>query len=214
MITVYGVQLSPYVRKVLVSLDILGLDYTIKPVTPFEPSDEFKKLSPLGKIPVLVDGDFVVPDSTLICHYLDEKYGGNKLYPTDVEARTKARWLEEYADTKLVDVLGVQLFLERVVKTKFLNQESNEQLVEENIKQNIPPVLDYLESVVPETGLVSETLSVADISIASFFINAVYADYEVDPTRWPILAGYLGRVYDQPAFQKYIESDKQLLQLK
>ncbi len=213
MITVYGVQLSPFVRKVLISLDILAVDYTLKAVNIFDLPEEFKRISPLGKVPVLDDDGFTIPDSTVICQYLNEKYASNKLYPVELKARTKVRWLEEYADTKLISVLGIPLFFERLVKPKFLKQQTDEQRVEENIKHYIPPVLDYLESVLPEAGFVCETLSVADVTIGSFFLNASYADYEVDRGRWPKLASYVARVYQQPVFQKYIESDKKILQL-
>ncbi|MDE1463700.1 glutathione S-transferase family protein [Spartinivicinus poritis] len=212
MITVYGVQLSPFVRKVLISLDMLELDYTVNPVSPMDPPAGFKAISPLGKVPALEDDGFAIADSTVICQYLDEKYGKNQLYPADLKARTKAWWIEEYADTKLAEVVGMPLFFERVVRPTFLKQEINEQLVEDNIKHNIPPVLDYLESAAPKTEFVCGALSVADISIASLLINAAYADYEIDSKRWSTLSNYLERIYQQPVFRKYIESDKQILQ--
>ncbi|MCX4028480.1 glutathione S-transferase family protein [Endozoicomonas sp. SM1973] len=213
MITVYGVQLSPFVRKVLISLDMLELDYTVNPVSPMDPPEGFKKISPLGKVPALEDDGFAIADSTVICQYLNEKYGKNQLYPADIKARTKAWWLEEYADTKLAEVVGMPLFFERIVKPTFLKQDTNEQIVEDNIKHNIPPVLDYLESVVPETAFVCGALSVADLSIACLMINAAYADYEVDSKRWPTLSSYLARIYQQAVFRKYIESDKQILRV-
>ena len=65
MPTIHGVNASPFVRKVRVAMLEKGLDYDLEPVMPIGVSDEFKKLSPLGKIPVYQDGDFVLPGRAL-----------------------------------------------------------------------------------------------------------------------------------------------------
>ena len=67
---VVGSYLSPYVRKVLVCLELKGIAYEVDPIVPFYGDDRFSGLSPLRRIPVLVDGDLVVNDSSDICAYL------------------------------------------------------------------------------------------------------------------------------------------------
>ncbi len=74
---IIGSYVSPYVRKVLACLELKGLDYEVDPITPFFGNDEFERLSPLRRIPVLVDGDLVLTDSSVICAYLDEAYPGH-----------------------------------------------------------------------------------------------------------------------------------------
>ena len=54
---IIGSFVSPYVRKVLACLELKGLDYEVDPITPFFGNDEFSRLSPLRRIPVLIDGD-------------------------------------------------------------------------------------------------------------------------------------------------------------
>ena len=82
-----GAHLSPFVRKVRVVLAEKNLSYEHDPMVPFGVSDEYKLKHPLGKIPVLTDGDKVIPDSSAIAVYLekiapdpslfsDEAYGG------------------------------------------------------------------------------------------------------------------------------------------
>ena len=75
-LTVIGSFVSPYVRKVLACLELKGLDYQVDPITPFFGNDEFTRLSPLRRIPVLIDGEVVLSDSSVICAYLDEAFGG------------------------------------------------------------------------------------------------------------------------------------------
>lgn len=71
--TVYGAVRSRAFR-VLWLLEELGLDYSHVPAGP--QSEEIRKISPLGKIPVLVEGDAVLRDSTAILTYLADKHGG------------------------------------------------------------------------------------------------------------------------------------------
>ncbi len=59
---IVGSYLSPYVRKVLVCLELKGIPYEVDPIVPFYGNDRFSELSPLRRVPVLVDGDLVVTD--------------------------------------------------------------------------------------------------------------------------------------------------------
>ena len=107
---IIGSYVSPYVRKVLACLALKGLDYEIDPITPFYGGDDFERLSPLRRIPVLIDRDLTLCDSSVICAYLDEAYPGRPLLPGSAAGRARARWLEEYADTRLGDVFIWGLF--------------------------------------------------------------------------------------------------------
>jgi len=112
----YGVKGSPFVRKALVVLEEKGLSYELETMVSVSPkSPELLALHPLGKIPILRDGELVVPDSSVICAYLEKKYPAPALYPADPAEYAKALFLEEYADTRMFEVLGPVLF-ERVVK--------------------------------------------------------------------------------------------------
>ena len=101
---IIGSYVSPYVRKVLACMALKDLVYEIDPITPFYGGEAFDRLSPLRRIPVLVDGDVSICDSSVICAYLDEAYPRRPLLPAAAKDRAQARWLEEYADTRLGDV--------------------------------------------------------------------------------------------------------------
>ena len=68
--------------------------------------------------------------------------------------------------------------------------------------EEIPPILDYLESQVPAEGFLFGSLGIADVSIATFLRNAAFARYKVDATRWPLTAQYADRVLAQECFVK------------
>jgi glutathione S-transferase len=207
----YGASLSPMVRKVVLALEIKGLDYQLDPVIPFNTPEGFEKISPLKKIPALVDGDVTLADSTVICEYLEERYPEVALYPSDLVQKAKARWFEEYADTVLMKVTAEGLFFERVVKP-LMGMETDEDKVQKNLKGNMPKTLEYLESVMPEEGfLLGETFMMVDISIASCFINAGYAGFEPDEGEHPRFVAYMQRVKALPAIQKRMKEDARFM---
>ena len=205
---VHGVSASPFVRKTRVFLIEKGIDYELEPVMPGMVTDEFLKLSPLSKVPVYQDGDFVLPDSSAICAYLEKLQPEPALYPTAAAPFGKAIWYEEYADTKLVEVLTA-IFFQRFVQVKIYKQSSDEEVVKRTLSELIPPVFDYLEGEVSEgEGIVGDRFSIADISLASPFVNLHHGEEQVDAARWPRLAAYVDRILSRPSFRGLIEEER------
>ena len=65
---------------------------------PFYGNEEFGRISPLRRIPVLIDGTVELCDSTVICECLEERYPSPPLLPPAPEMRARTRWIEEFAD--------------------------------------------------------------------------------------------------------------------
>jgi glutathione S-transferase len=190
-LTIIGSFVSPYVRKVLAAMNLKGLSYEVDPITPFYGNDEFQRLSPLRRIPVLIDGDFSISDSSVICDYLDDAYPGHPLYPSDPKQRARARWLEEFADTRLGDLFIWSLFYQKVVRPMVWGEPTDEERVAKAQNEDIPAALDYLEAELPPEGFLFGDIGVADIAIASFFRNGAYAGFETDGARWPRTAAFV-----------------------
>jgi glutathione S-transferase len=201
---IIGSYVSPYVRKVIACILLKGLDYEIDPITPFYGGDEFERLSPLRRIPVLIDGDLVLCDSTVICAYLDERYPGNPLLPERIEDRARARWLEEYADTRLGDIFIWGLFYPKIVHPIVWGEPGDTARIEKTLNEDAPAALDYLEMQLPTQGWIFGAFGLADIAIASFFRNAEYADFKVDRDRWPRTAAFIARVFHYPVFAELL----------
>lgn len=204
VLTVIGSFVSPYVRKVLACLELKGLEYEVDPITPFFGNEEFGRLSPLRRIPVLIDGDFHACDSSVICAYLDEAHDGYPLLPEDPRQRARARWLEEFSDTRLGDLFIWGLFYQKVVRQRVWNETPDEQRIATVVNEEAPAALDYLEGELPERGYLFGPLGLADISVASFFVNARYAGFEVDSARWPKVARFVTAVLGEPVFKKLL----------
>ena len=196
---VIGSFVSPYVRKVLACMNLKALPYEVDPITPFFGNDEFRRLSPLCRIPVLIDGDVTVSDSSVICAYLDEAYPGRPLLPAGAKNRARARWLEEFADTRLGDLFIWNLFYQKVVRPIVWQEPGDEKRIRKALDEDIPAALDYLESELPADGFIFGEIGLADIAIASFFRNGAYAGFEPDAQRWPRTAAFVERTLAHPS---------------
>jgi glutathione S-transferase len=199
---IVGSYLSPYVRKVLVSLELKGIAYEVDPIVPFFGDDRFSRLSPLRRIPMLVDGDLVLTDSSVICQYLEDLQPEPALYPADIRDRARARWLEEYADSRMGDVLIWRLFNQIAIRPSVWGEKGDREMVDRTLKEEVPTVLDYLEAEAPETGFRFGALSLGDIAPACFFRNAGFVRFQIDASRWPRTAGWIGLTLATPPFTK------------
>jgi glutathione S-transferase len=199
---IIGSYVSPYVRKVLACLNLKGLDYEIDPITPFFGDEAFEAMSPLRRIPVLIDGDLALCDSSVICQYLEDAYPDRPILPADVKDRARARWLEEYADTRIGDVFIWGYFYPLVVAPAVFGGERDKARAQKTLAHDVPGVLDYLEGQVPDEGFLFGEIGLADISLATAFRNAAFARFTLDAARWPKTDAYIARVLDHPALAR------------
>ena len=197
---IIGSYVSPYVRKVLAVMNLKGLAYEIDPITPFFGDDRFEAMSPLRRIPVLVDGDLTLCDSSVICQYLEDAYPARPVLPADTKDRARARWLEEFADTRLGDIFIWGLFYQKAVRPIVWGEAPDEARVAKSLSTDIPAALDYLETQLPADGFLYGDIGLADIALASFFRNAAYAGFTADPARWPRTAAFAARALAHPCF--------------
>jgi glutathione S-transferase len=116
--------------------------------------------------------------------------------------RARARWLEEFADSRMGEVFIWQLFNQVAIKPAVWGEQTDTAAVEKTVREEIPPILDYLETQVPAQGFVCGAVSIADIALACFFRNAAFARFQVDATRWPLTAAFVERVLALDSFAK------------
>lgn len=193
MISVYGVHGSPFVRKVFIALDIKGIPYEVVPQMPFSGDKDYLAINPLGKIPALINDGLTLSDSKVICRYLESAYPEPALYPGDPAARARADWLEELCGGAVAE-MAAGIFFQRFMRPRAFKQEPDEELIAKIINDRLPPMLDHLEGHISGWGWLFGDFTMADLSVASPFINASYAGYEVDSSRWPGLAALIAEV--------------------
>jgi glutathione S-transferase len=183
---------------VLACLNLKGLRYQVDPITPFYGNDEFGRLSPLRRIPVMIDGDVTLSDSSVICAYLDEAYPQRPLLPASPADRARARWLEEFADSRLGQVIVWDLFYQKIVHPLVWGEPGDSARIDRSLNEDIPAACDYLEAELPSEAFLFGNIGLADISIASFFRNAAYAGFSVDSARWPVTSAFVKRTLADP----------------
>ncbi len=213
---VYGGSLSPFVRKVRVVLAEKNQDYKLDQVNVFSPPPEFLAISPLKRIPVLRDTDLpepnTLPDSSIICDYLEHKFPEPALYPRDPYARARALWYEEYADSAVAQAFGAGLFFERVVK-KMLRQTTDESVCANTLEKKVPPLCEYLNAEIADKEfLVGDAFSIADIAVGTMYVNFQHAGEAIDAGRWPKLAAYISRLHARPSFAALLAEEGRIVQ--
>lgn len=207
-----GSSISPFVRKVLAFADEKGIALDVRPTGFPNPSAEFLEASPARKMPALRDGDYTLADSSAIVHYLEALHPEPPLIPAEPKLRGKTIWFDEYSDTMLF-ACGARIFFNRVVAPRFMGRPGDEQAAVKAERDELPPILDYLESVVPDDGgfLVGDKLTLADISIASPFANFRHCEVAIDEASYPRTFAFANRILARPSFAQLIERETAML---
>jgi glutathione S-transferase len=203
----YGSTMSPFVRKVAAYAAEKGIELELQPTGFPNPTPEFRAASPFGKMPALVDGDYGLADSSAIIHYLEAKYPDPELIPSDPRERGRVIWFDEFADTILF-ACGAKIFFNKVVAPRFLGREGDLSAAEAAERDELPPLLDYLEGAIPDSGyLVGDRLTLADIAVAGPFANFSHCDVAIDSARYPKITAYVNAILSRPSFTQYVERE-------
>jgi len=161
MIKLYDFPQSPYCQKVRLVLAEKDLSYekNFVDLTKNEQrAPEFLRLNPYGKVPVLVDEDEVIYDSTIINEYLDDEYPHPPLLPEDSGARARVRTLEDFADNSFTAQAGLLVAELR----KPLEQVDQERV--QRYRADLGRVLEFIERHLDGKEYMSGTFSLADLA--------------------------------------------------
>ena len=214
MITVHHLNNSRSQRIVWL-LEELGLNYEIKryqrdPATMLAPAS-LRAVHPLGKSPVITDGELTLAESGAIIDYLIERYGDGCLAPAaGTPARLRYNYWLHYAEGSAMTPLLLKLVFDRIESApmpffvkpiaKGISAKVNSRFIEPQLKQH----LDYLESEMGKSDwFAGNAFSGADIQL-SFVLEAAAARAGLDASR-PRLMGFLQRIHARPAYQRALE---------
>lgn len=165
MIKLYDFLPCPYGQKVRIVLAEKALTYDLVNVDLTQHENrkpDFLRLSLFGRVPVLVDDDTTIYDSTIINEYLEDEYPEPPLLPPIGASamRARARLFEDFADTSFTPQVG-QLIAE-VSKPEAERDQNRVQ----RLHQSVERVLDYLNQQLQGNNFLAGEFSVADIGFA------------------------------------------------
>ncbi|MCJ9427704.1 glutathione S-transferase family protein [Kordiimonas marina] len=203
-LTVCGVNLSPFVRKIRVQLIEKGVPHDVEPLNPFQAGDDFTAINPLRRIPLLKDADvgpdFTLPDSSAIAHYIERKHPDSPMMPESVADYGRALWLEEYADTELAGKVGIGVFRPMVFPQ--LAGGAPDMASAAEGARKLARLFDYLESQIEgRDWFAGDRFSLADISVATHFVNLGLTGVAPASDRWPALDDFLSRAFARESFR-------------
>ena len=202
-------------QRVLWLLEELGVPYEIKRYqrdkkTMLAPP-ELKHVHPLGKSPVITDGDLTIAESGAITEYLIERYGDGRLAPAaGTPAYLRYRYWLHYAEGSLMSPLLLKLVFDKIESSpmpffiKLIAKAISRKAKSSFILPQITTHLDYLEAELGKSAwFVGDELTAADVQM-SFPIEAAAARGGLDASR-PRLFNYLQRIHARPAYQRAVE---------
>ena len=138
----------------------------------------------------------------MIAEYLDERHGTPWLFPVTPAARARARWIEEFADTRIGDVFIWRLFNVAVIAPGVWKLARDDDAIARSVREDLPAVMDYLETIAPPDGFVCGALAVADIAVAVHFANLRWAATGADLAAWPKTVAWVARIEAIPALAR------------
>ncbi|WP_206951846.1 glutathione S-transferase family protein [Trinickia acidisoli] len=196
-----GMMDSPFVRRVAVSMAVLGIPFEHQPVSVFRHFDRFREINPVVKAPTFIDDDGMqLIDSTLILDYLDHGVAPQaRLMPQDAAERRHALHLIGFALTACEKT--VQIAYEQNLRP----QEKQHAPWLERLQTQLVAAYDTLERDVAGAGkrawLCGDRLMQPDITVAVAWRFTQYIlPGVVEPARYPALAALSGRAEALPAF--------------
>ena len=202
-------------QRILWLMEELGLDYEIKKYqrdakTMLAPP-ELRAIHPLGKSPVITDGDTMVAESGAIIEYLIERYGkGRFIPPAGTPDKLLYTYFLHYAEGSAMPPLLMKLVFDKVETSpmpffikpiaKGIAQKVKSSYINPQIKQN----LEYLEAELGKrTWFAGPEFTAADIQL-SFVLEAASARGGLSE-KYPTLFDFLKRIHARPAYQAALE---------
>ncbi len=200
MAKLFHVPLSPFCRKVRLSLAEKKIECELVEERYWEGDPDFMRRNPAGKVPVLkIDGK-TMAESAPICEYLEEKYPEPSLMPKETDDRYEVRRLVSWFDDKFHHEVTSKLLYERVNK-KVMGQGYPES---KNVKAGARAIkyhLDYMTWLLDHRRwLAGDSMTLADFAAAAHFSALDYIS-DVDWNRSDVVKDWYAKIKSRPAFR-------------
>jgi glutathione S-transferase len=209
MIKLYDFLPCPFGQKIRIILAEKGLSYELVQID-FTQGEQrkpdFLRLNPFGRVPVLIDEDTTVYDSTIIAEYLEDEYPEPPLLPAVGASalRARARTWEDFADTSFTPQVG------QLMGEMGKPESDRDPARLQRIHRSIERALDFLNHELQGQEYLAQQFSIADIGFAPRLV--VLKDLGLDPGQNRAnVEAWLNRMIDRPSIQSLEGLTVQLL---
>ena len=203
MLRLYHFPLSPFCRKVRLSLAEKKIEVELVEEKYWEQGSEFLRRNPAGKVPILRIDGMILTESAAICEYLEDLYPEVSLMPRDAAARDEVRRLVTWFDDKFHHEVTSKLLYERVHK-KISGQGFPDS---KNIKAGAKQIkyhLDYMAWLLDHRRwLAGDTMTLADFAAAAHLSSLDYIS-DVDWNRSAVVKDWYAKIKSRPAFRRIL----------
>ncbi len=203
MNTLYHMQLSPFSRKVRLSLAEKKIEVKLVEEKYWEKNQEFLRRNPAGKVPILKIDGITMADSGAICEYLEEAYPNPSLMPNNTKARYEVRRLVAWFDDKFYHEVTSKLVFERVIKKIIGEGYPDSKLIKSGARK-IKYHLDYMDWLLDQRRwLAGNQMSLADFAAAAQLSALDYIS-DVDWNRSENVKEWYAKIKSRPAFRSIL----------
>src|SRR6056300_1190263 len=203
MAKLYHVPLSPFCRKVRLSLAEKKIECELVEERYWEQSPDFLRRNPAAKVPVLKIEGRVMAESAAICEWLEEKFPEPSLMPQDADARYEVRRLVAWFDDKFHSEVTSKLLYERINKKVTGQGFPDSRNVKEGAKR-IKYHLDYMAWLLDNRRwLAGNEMSLADFAAAAHLSSLDYIS-DVDWNRTAVVKDWYAKIKSRPAFRSIL----------
>jgi glutathione S-transferase len=208
-LTLYYHPLSSYCQKALIALYENATPFTPLQIDLREPQSraQLTDIWPIGKFPVLKDGDWVVPESSIIIEYLDHNYPGPvRLIPSDPHLARQVRMRDRFFDFYVNDTMG------KIVADRMRPEGKEDPFGADQARTKLEVALKMVDdAMASKTWAMGEAFTMADCAAApALFYADMVAPFEA---RLPNAAAYLKRLSQRPSFARCLAEAKPYLDM-
>ena len=200
MIRLYHSPLSPFCRKVRLTMAGKKLEVELVEERYWEQNPEFMRRNPAGKVPVLRINGLTLSESQAICEYLEETIPNPPLLPKEADRRFEVRRLCAWFDDKFHAEVTSKLVYERVNK-KLMSQGYPDS---KNVKAGSVAIkyhLDYMGWLLDQRRwLAGDVMTLADFTAAAH-LSALDYNSDVDWNRNPAVKDWYAKIKSRPSFR-------------